>query len=112
MLEAAKTTWRTKSWAVHSKYALMKADWNGKVHRHALEQRLRPVLRARFIFAWREERRQRDEDNVSVGQKFVLDGLQAAGALVKDGWSNVNGFEHRFAVDTARPGVRVGIMPV
>ena len=97
---------------LHSKYTDMKTEWGRRVHAHALEQNLRPVMRARFVLTWYEVHDRRDFDNVAVGTKFVLDGLQDAGVLANDGRKIVRGLDHRIVIDKARPGVRVEIIPM
>ena len=66
----------------------------------------RPVI---LHYLWVERDRRRDKDNVAFAQKFVQDALVQAGVLRNDGWSNVEGFTHAFAVDKAHPRVEVRI---
>ena len=70
--------------------------------------RLRPLFPQRYNwrFTWYCADRRRDPDNIASACKFVFDGLQKAGVLDNDGWSQVGEICHRFVVD-AEPGVLV-----
>lgn len=70
------------------------------------------IGKARFAFEWHEAQRRRDPDNVTAGQKFVLDGLVKAGVIPNDGWNEVAGISHEFVVSPDRPGVVVEITEV
>ncbi len=62
-------------------------------------------------FTWIERNRMRDPDNVSVGKKFILDGLVLAGLLKGDGWANIVCFTDKWEVGK-EPGVYVEIREV
>ena len=70
--------------------------------------RIKPLLARRYSwrFTWYCTDRRRDPDNISSACKFVFDGLQKAGVLDNDGWSQVGEISHRFFIDQ-QPGVLV-----
>ena len=77
----------------------------------AREQRVprfeRPVV---VTFDWYEPNLRRDLDNVAgAGQKWVLDGLVAAGVLPDDNMRNVVGLMHWAHIDPMEPGAIVTI---
>lgn len=61
---------------------------------------------------WVEPNQRRDMDNVAAGVKYILDGLQAANIIANDGWKDVHGIVHRFAVDARNPRVEVELQEV
>ena len=71
-------------------------------------RRVKPLLARRYSwrFTWYCSDRRRDPDNIASACKFVFDGLQKAGILENDGWSQVGEIHHRFVVDI-EPGVLV-----
>ena len=63
----------------------------------AMVAKLKPVTGAVIIrMHWHEPNGRRDVDNVTAGQKFILDGLVAAKVLPDDSRKWVRGLEHRF----------------
>lgn len=61
-------------------------------------------------YTWYERDRRRDKDNISsFGRKVIQDGLVKAGVLKNDGWSDIEGFSDRFAVDKKNPRVEIEI---
>lgn len=67
----------------------------------------RPVS---VTFLWTEANRRRDLDNIAgTGQKFVLDGLVAAGVLPDDGPDWVREIHHYADYDPMNVGVAVHI---
>lgn len=60
-------------------------------------------------YLWVEKNRRRDKDNVAFAQKFVQDALVQAGVLKNDGWAEVEGFTHAFALDKNHPRVEVEV---
>lgn len=93
--------------------AKQKREWTDAVAMHARAARIPPARRVYLVFDWVEKSKRRDPDNVAGGgRKFILDGLVAAGVLKNDGWGEVAGWEDRFSVDKARPGVKVTMRPV
>ncbi|GHU56900.1 hypothetical protein AGMMS49975_21170 [Clostridia bacterium] len=60
-------------------------------------------------YLWVEKNRKRDKDNIAFAQKFIQDALVNTGKLSNDGWTQIVGFSHRFAVDKKYPRVEVEI---
>ena len=62
-------------------------------------------------FTWhlvpKKKNRAMDPDNVSHGQKYILDGLVKAGVLVDDSPAQVLALHHEFRYDTKDPYVTV-----
>ena len=58
------------------------------------------------------QKQKRDKDNIIAGQKFVLDGLVAAGIIENDGWKQVGNIFHYFEVDSENPRVEILIEEV
>ena len=52
-----------------------------------------------------------DPDNISVGIKFILDGLVKAGVLKNDGWKQIAEISHKFYIDT-NPRIEVELVEV
>lgn len=90
-------------------YAKMKKEQTERIAWLAKAAKLRPVQRARFVFAWSERSKRRDPDNFVAARKFVLDGLVVAGVLPGDGWDCVVGFHDTWVSQPERPGVLVVI---
>lgn len=88
-------------------YGKMKKEYSEAVA--WIAKPLRPIKRAYFDFTWYEENRRRDIDNVAVGRKFILDGIQLAERLTNDGWKQIAGFTDSFEVDPKNPRVEVKI---
>ena len=61
---------------------------------------------------WYERGRLRDPDNIaSGGLKLILDALKTAGIIANDGWRNVAGFVHKFAIGRAGATITLVAMP-
>jgi Holliday junction resolvase RusA-like endonuclease len=61
---------------------------------------------------WYCPNKRKDKDNVMAGQKFVFDGLQAAGKIKNDGWKQIGKVSHSFAVDKHNPRVEIEIREI
>lgn len=61
---------------------------------------------------WYCKNKRKDKDNISVGQKFILDGLVQAGVIENDGWKQIGDIKHRFKIDKNNPRVEVRIKEV
>lgn len=61
---------------------------------------------------WVEKDMRRDIDNIAFGCKYLLDSLQLANIIANDGWKQVNGITHRFAVDSKNPRIVVELQEV
>lgn len=93
-------------------YSRMKASHDARVVNALRGVPLPKIGRARFAFVWYEPQRRRDPDNVSAGQKFVLDGLVKAGVIPNDGHNEVAGLSHDFVISPDHPGVVVTVTEV
>jgi Holliday junction resolvase RusA-like endonuclease len=60
-------------------------------------------------FKWVMPNRRKDKDNIAFAKKFILDGMQEAGLIVNDGWSQIDGFEDEFEVDKENARVEIEI---
>ena len=69
----------------------------------------KPVI---IEYLWVEKDKRRDKDNIAFAQKFVQDALVMAGILKNDGWNEIKGFTHDFAVDKKNPRVEIRIVEV
>lgn len=79
----------------------------------AKRQHMPPMVRPVIVeIMWVEPNMKRDLDNISAGAKYILDGLQAAGVLKNDGWKDVCGLVHHFAVDAKNPHIEVNLLEV
>ena len=79
----------------------------GFIHAARLRRVKRPVT---IHFTWIEPDLRRDVDNVSTGQKFVLDALVECGVLPNDGRAWVRGISHSFPPpDKKNPRIEVEI---
>ncbi len=58
-------------------------------------------------FTWYEKDRKRDPDNITIGVKFIFDGLQIKGVITNDGWGTVASIYHAFEI--GEPGVLVEV---
>jgi Holliday junction resolvase RusA-like endonuclease len=75
-----------------------------------LAKKLPAYKRVVLVITWYEPDRRRDPDNIMAGQKFILDGLVAAGTIPNDSQKYVRGIVHRFKVDRKNPRVEVEIV--
>lgn len=63
------------------------------------------------IFWYRKNRRS-DPDNIAFAVKFIFDGMQQAGILRNDGWSEINSICHIFHVDKNNPRIELFFEPL
>ena len=84
--------------------------------KHRVESLARQQMVPRFdgpvvvVFDWFEPNLRRDLDNIAgTGQKWVLDGLVAAGVLPDDDMAHVVGIQHWAHLDALEPGAIVTI---
>jgi len=89
--------------------AKQKKLWTDTVHWVVRAAKIPSVSAAHFHFEWREKSKLRNPDNIAAAKKFIFDGLQSAGVLENDGWSQVLGFTDSFRVDAKAPGVLVTV---
>jgi Holliday junction resolvase RusA-like endonuclease len=100
MIEAAKSHFGA--------YASMKQTYTDMVA--WLAKKLPAYEKVAIIITWHEPDQRRDPDNIMAGQKFILDGLVAAGTIPNDSQKYVRGIVHRFKVDRKNPRVEVEIV--
>ena len=75
-----------------------------------LAKKLPSYEKVALVITWYEPDHRRDPDNIMAGQKFILDGLVAAGTIPNDSQKYVRGIVHRFNVDRKNPRVEVEIV--
>lgn len=97
-------------------YARLKKEWTEIVAVTARSARLIPCDRVALTFLWQELRegrkRGRDRGNILAGEKFVSDGLVAAGVIPDDGPDVVMRQHHTWIYGAVRPGVLVTLEAV
>lgn len=72
-----------------------------------------PVIeKADFHITWYCKNKQKDKDNIMVGQKFIFDGLVDAHILKNDGWKEIGNISHQFEVDKKNPRIEIEILEV
>jgi len=89
-------------------YARMKEEYTTMVA--WLAKKLPTYERVALIITWYEPNSRRDPDNIMAGQKFILDGMVAAGTIPNDSQKHIKGIVHRFKVDRKDPRVEVEII--
>ena len=93
-------------------YNSVKKKIQAEIVYRCMEQGIKPVESASFLFTWVEKGRRRDPDNIVAGRKFILDALVSGKYLPGDGWRYVLGFEDQWEVRRDEPGVYVRISEV
>jgi Holliday junction resolvase RusA-like endonuclease len=63
----------------------------------------------RLYIVWYCKNGRKDPDNLSFTKKFVLDGMQAAGIIVNDGFKQVRGFNESFEIDKENPRIEIEV---
>ena len=91
-------------------YAKMKDRYTSEIG--WLAKKLPRYERVNITITWYEPNRRRDPDNVSGGQKFILDGLVAGGAIRDDSQRYINSITHRFEVDRENPRIEIEVQEV
>ena len=66
-----------------------------------------PLPKSVFKFTWYRKDRRTDPDNIAFAKKFLLDAMEIAGIIERDGWKNVSGFIDEFYVDKDNPRVEI-----
>lgn len=103
MIDAAK-----QGKGKYQPYSIMKQTYTDTVA--WLAKKLPAYEKVALIITWHEPDQRRDPDNIMAGQKFILDGLVAAGTIPNDSQKYVRGIVHRFKVDRKNPRVEVEIV--
>jgi len=95
-----------------AKYAEEKHNCTEEIAYLAKSQIKRKYKKVDLTFIWYCKNRKRDKDNIIAGQKFILDGLVAAGVIENDGWEQIGNISHFFSIDKENPRVEVIIKEV
>jgi len=95
-----------------AKYAGEKHNRTEEIAYLAKSQIKKKYKKVDLIFNWYCKDKRRDKDNIIAGQKFVLDGLVAAGIIENDGWKQVGNIFHYFKIDRENPRVEILIEEV
>ena len=101
VISTAKNHW--------SQYAKLKKELTLSVAVQAMGAGLKPGDKAMVSFSWFLKDKRMDVDNVSHGQKYILDGLVEAHIIPTDGQKHISVLEHSFDVDRDNPRVVVQI---
>ena len=91
-------------------YANMKDEYTASIA--WLAKKLPNFEKVALIITWYEPNSRRDPDNIMAGQKFILDGMVAAGTIPNDSQKHIKGIVHRFRVDKRNPRVEVEIVDI
>lgn len=91
-------------------YSKMKKKYTALVQKEA--EGLPAIQSADFLIQWYAKNRKIDPDNITAGQKFIMDGLVEAGVLPGDGWQQIGQINHKFHVDKDNPRIEVTIFEV
>ena len=91
-------------------YAKMKDRYTSEIG--WLAKKLPRYNKIDITITWHEPNKKRDPDNITGGQKFILDGLVAGGAIKDDSQRYINSITHRFEVDRDNPRVEIEIREV
>lgn len=94
------------------KYSAMKKQYTEQVAWEAKAQKLKPFKRADFLITWYCSDKRRNKDNIMAGTKFLLDGLQMAGVVTNDGWSQIAKVTHELVVDAKFPRIEIDIFEI
>lgn len=70
------------------------------------------VCPVKVMCHWHCKNKRKDPDGITLGLKFILDGLVLAGVLPNDTWAWIRGIEHKFAVDKNNPRVDVELREI
>lgn len=111
IIDAAKKTIgkKTSRHSILTLYSVMKNKWIKLVSDAVLEAKIQPVDKVFLQLTWTEPTKRRDPDNIAAFIKFILDGMQKAGVIKNDGWSEVRGWHNEFMIGTLR-SVKVRIV--
>ena len=96
----------------YAKYSTEKKEYTEEVAWLAKQARLPKFEKVYLVITWFEPDRRRDPDNIMAGQKFILDGMVAAGTIPNDSQKHIKGIVHRFRVDKRNPRVEVEIVDI
>ena len=102
IIEASK-----KGKGKYQPYAIMKERYTSEIG--WIAKKLPAYERVDITITWHEPNLRRDPDNITAGQKFILDGLVAGGAIKDDSQRYVNSISHQFEVDRENPRVEISV---
>ena len=88
-------------------YQRMKENLENLIIWSAVSQRVPYYKEVELEITYYRPDRRHDPDNIVIGKKFILDGLQKAGVLKNDGWKEVKGFKESWFVDKYDPRTEV-----
>lgn len=91
-------------------YAIMKDHYTSEIG--WLAKKLPKYNKVDITITWYEPNLRRDPDNIMAGQKFILDGLVAGGAIPKDTRRHVNSITHIPELDRENPRVEIEVQEV
>lgn len=102
IIDAAK-----KGRGKYQPYSIMKAEYTDMVA--WIAKQMPTFGRVDITIAWYEPNLRRDPDNVAGGQKFLLDGLVAAGVIENDSQRFINSITHKYELDRKNPRIEVEV---
>jgi len=91
----------------HMAYANMKKDYTALAMMQIGDKKING--KCDWNFTWYMENRRQDPDNITVGQKFILDAFVKKGIIKNDGWNEINSITHKFNVDKDNPRVEITV---
>lgn len=94
----------------YMQYSKMKKKYTQLVKDQA--EGLPAIQSADFLIQWYAKDKRIDPDNITAGQKFLMDGIVEAGVLPGDGWKHVKQINHKFHIDKTNPRIEVTIFEV
>ncbi|MCO8288285.1 RusA family crossover junction endodeoxyribonuclease [Tetragenococcus halophilus] len=68
-----------------------------------------PKLPISLHFDWICKNKRKDKDNICFAKKFIFDGMQQAGYIPNDGWSEIKEWTESFHVDKNNPRIEIEI---
>lgn len=75
-------------------------------HRQAIQDMKKPLD---IHCHWVCKNRRKDKDNIRFGIKWILDGMEDAGAIENDGWKQIGNLSDSFSVDKNNPHIEVTV---
>jgi hypothetical protein len=105
MINDAKSINKKTGW---SRYGIQKNQYTTLVGVQAKKQ-LKPIREfpVNITFKWFCKDKRKDKGNIRVGEKYITDGLVAAGIIPDDSWEYIGDFKDTFVVDKYNVGVHV-----
>lgn len=89
-------------------YSREKKQYTDIIAWECKNQKIFPFTRKIDIkIKWHCKDRRRDKDNISAGQKYILDGLQKARVIKNDSWEYINSIKHEFFIDKDRERIEI-----